>query len=482
MTHRHVTNLGILLLGVCLVGCALAFAALHLTEPSDGARLEPNMAVWSQDGITVTPFEQGARGGLRQGDIVVAVAGRRVEEWAGLLVDPVVARPHWHIGDVVTYRVIRAGREIDIPVTLAPYPTGAMLGKAWGIIVFALAFTLITAFVFIRRPVDKAARAMFLAGCCLLSAQSWAIGAQVSDLVAPIGFWLFQITVFGAYTLFWASLLHFAALFPRPHPLTTRWRWLVPAIYALPALYVAIYLIAMRAATSNLLEWIGTWTPGQGIISAVYFVAAVAIMLDTRRIYRDPITKRQIRWIVYAVAVFGGAGQILSIVPGDVFGHAIISTNVFGLMLLPIPIAFAFAILRYRLFDIDVIIHRTLVYGTLTALLALVYGLSVLVLQTLAGRLSGLTTDWPPAIVASTLLIAALFRPLRARLQSVIDRRFYRHKYNAAQELATFGASLREQTELEDLRVRLIAVVEETMQPSSVSLWLAAPHPTPTHI
>lgn len=479
MTSRHVTNLGLSLLGVCLVGCALAFAVLHIMEPSDGARLEPNTAVWNHDGMVVTPFEPGAHGGLRQGDIVVAVAGRRVEQWAGLLVDPVVARPQWHVGDVVTYRVIRAGREMDVQVTLAPYPTGAMLGKAWGLIVFALAFMLIAAFVYLRRPGDRAARAMLLAGCCLLSAQTWAIGAQVSDLVAPIGFWLFQITVFGAYTLFWASLLHFAVLFPRPHPLTTRWRWLIPAIYTLPALYEVIYLIVMRAATSNALEWIGTWTPGQGIISAVYFAAAVAVIFDTRRMYRDPITKRQIRWIVYAVVLFGGAGQMLSILPGDVFGHAIISTNVFGLLLLPIPVAFAFAILRYRLFDIDIIIHRTLVYGALTATLALVYGVSVLALQTLASQVSGLTTDWPPAIVASTLLIAALFRPLRARLQSVIDRRFYRHKYNAAQELATFGASLREQTELEDLSGRLVAVVEETMQPSSVSLWLAAPRPTP---
>jgi two-component system, NarL family, sensor kinase len=481
MTHRHVTDLGIQLLGVCLVGLTLAFAALHIMRPSDGARLEPDKPVWSQDGITVTPFEQGAHGGLQQGDIVVAVAGRSMEEWAQLLVNPDVARPHWHVGDVVTYRVIRAGREMDVPVTLGAYPIGAMLGSVWGSIVFALAFALIAAFVFIRRPADRAARAMLLAGCCLLSAQSWALGLQVSDLVNPIGFWLFQITDFGAYTLFWASLLHFALLFPRPHPWTTRWRWLIPAIYALPALYVVTYLVTMRATTSNTLEWIGTWTPGQGIISAVYFAAAIVVVFDTRRINRDAITKRQIRWIVYAVVVFGGAGQILSILPGDVFGHAIISTNVLGLLLLPIPIAFAFAILRYRLFDIDVIIHRTLVYGTLTALLALVYGLSVLVLQTLAGRLSGLTTDWPPAIVASTLLIAALFRPLRTRLQSVIDRRFYRHKYDAAQELAAFGASLREQTELDDLRGRLIAVVEETMQPTSVSLWFAAPHPTPGH-
>jgi hypothetical protein len=475
MMDRHLANLGISLLGALLVGLTLAFAALHITGPSDGARMEPDKYVWSRDGIAVTPLEQRPGSGLQPGDIVVALAGRRIEEWARLVADPEVARPQWRSGDVVSYVVIRAGRQIDVPVTLGSYPTGAMLSEDWGSIVFALAFALIGAFVFLRRPADRAARTMFLAGCCLLSAQSWSFGLQASDLVHPIGFWLYQLTDFGAYTLFWASLLHFALLFPHPHPLTMRWRWLIPAVYALPALYVATFLIAMRATSGSTLEWFGTWTPGQGIISAAYFAAAILVVLDTLRISRDPITHRQIRWIAYAVVIFGGAGQLLSILPGDVFGHAIVSTNVFGLMLLPIPIAFAFAILRYRLFDIDVIIHRTLVYGTLTATLALVYGVSVVALQAVAGRLPGLTTEWPPAIVASTLLIAALFQPLRRRIQSGIDRRFYRRKYDATRALAEFGATLRMQTELEDLSERLVEVVEETMQPAYISLWLAGP-------
>lgn len=475
MTYRHLTSLGNLLLGVFLVGLTLTFAALHIMGPSDGARLEPNKLVWSQDGVAVTPFERRPTNGLQQGDTVVAVAGRGMEEWARLVVVPEAARPHWRAGDVVTYTVIRDGRQIDVPVTLVSYPTGAMLSEEWGIFLFALAFALIGAFVFLRRPDDRAARAMLLAGCCLLSAQSWAFGLQVSDLVDPIGFWLFQITAFGAYTLFWASLLHFAFLFPRPHPLTTRWRWLIPAIYTFPALYVAAFLITMRAASSNTLEWFGTWTSGQGIISAVYFAAASLVIFDTLRTSRDPVTHRQIRWIAYAVVIFGGAGQLLSILPGNVFGRAIVSANIFGLMLLPIPIAFAFAILRYRLFDIDVIIHRTLVYGTLTATLALVYGVSVVALQATASRLTGLTTEWPPAIVASTLLIAALFQPLRRRIQSGIDRRFYRRKYDAARALAAFGATLRMQTELEGLSERLVDVVEETMQPAHISLWLAGP-------
>lgn len=474
MTHRHQANLGVLLLGACMLGLTLIFAVLHITGPSDGARLEPDGPVWSRTGVAVTPLERHATGGLQQGDIVVAVAGRSVEGWARLLADPAATRSQWHVGDVLTFTVLRAGHAIEVPVTLRPYPIGAILREDWGSLVFALAFALIAAFVFLRRPTDRAARSMFLAACCLLSAQTWSIGLQVSDLVDATGFWLYHITALGAYTIFWAALLHFALLFPHPHPLAAR-RWLVPAMYAIPAVYGAAYLITMRITSYDTLEWIGTWTPGQGIIGIVYFAATLLIVLDTFRISRDPITSRQIRWVVFAAVLSGGAALLFSILPGDVFGHAIISTNLLGLVLLPIPIALAFAILRYRLFDIDIIINRALVYGTLTTTLALVYGVSVVVLQTLAGRLSGLTTQWPPAIVASTLLIAALFQPLRRRVQSGIDHRFYRHKYDAARTLATFSATLRMHTELEELSERMVDVVEETMQPTHISLWLAIP-------
>lgn len=481
MIERHWRNTVIVLLGACAIACMLAFLTLHLTGPSDGTWLEPDAPVWSSAGIMVAPLGVQSAGGLRRGDVVVAVAGRNMEQWARLLADPGAARPHWRAGDLVTYTVLRGGREIYVPVRLTSYSPWGALGENWGSLVFALAFSLIGAFVFVRRPATRAARALFLAGCCLLGAQSWSFGLQVSDLVFPAGFWLYQVTSFGAYTIFWAALLHFALTFPHPHPFTVRSRWLIPAVYVSAAAYLALYLLTTRLKIDSTLTWLGTWTPGQGIVGIAYFAASMLVALDSfRRTRGDPVTSRQIRWIVFAGALSGGAGLLLSILPGDVFGRAIINTNALGLTLLPIPIAFAFAILRYRLFDIDVLINRALVYSALTGALALVYWVSVLTLQTLAGQVSGLKVDWPPAIVVSTLLIAALFRPLRARLQLLIDRRFYRRKYDAARELEAFGALLREQTELEELSGRLVAVVEDTMQPSAVSIWLAAPRHAPT--
>jgi hypothetical protein len=135
-------------------------------------------------------------------------------------------------------------------------------------------------------------------------------------------------------------------------------------------------------------------------------------------------------------------------------------------------------ILRYRLWDIDVIINRTLVYGSLTVLLVGLYLGIILALQALVGAVVGSPSQQPLVIVGSTLVIAALFQPLRRRLQSLIDHRFYRSKYNAARIAAAFSSTLRNEVDLDQLREQLLVVVQETMQPTHISLWVRQPAQT----
>ena len=148
----------------------------------------------------------------------------------------------------------------------------------------------------------------------------------------------------------------------------------------------------------------------------------------------------------------------------------------FGLGFLTIPVFIAIAILRSRLWDIDVLINKALVYGSLTALLGALYAGLIIGLASVTGAVTGGKADQQPvALVIATLAIAALFQPARRRLQNLIDRRFYRKKYDAEKTLAAFSATLRGEVNLNDLRTHLLAVVQETMQPAQVSLWLRAP-------
>jgi len=151
---------------------------------------------------------------------------------------------------------------------------------------------------------------------------------------------------------------------------------------------------------------------------------------------------------------------------------AVFALLVTGFSLL--PLAVGFAIFRHHLYDVNVVINRTLVYGSLTAILAGVYFGGVAVSQEIVRALTGQQQQPQLVVVASTLLIAALFNPLRRWLQGFVDRRFYRRKYDAAQTLAAFGAILRDEVDLDRLTAELLRVVEETMQPAHVSLWL--PH------
>jgi hypothetical protein len=183
--------------------------------------------------------------------------------------------------------------------------------------------------------------------------------------------------------------------------------------------------------------------------------------------------RQQLKWLVYAtsVVVVGGLGAVLLPLPlGDVFWLVML----FGFA--GMPVAVGVAILRYRLYDIDRIINRTLVYGLLTAMLVGVYFGGVTATQTLFRTISGQEQLPQLIVVASTLVIAALFNPLRRRIQRFIDRSFYRSKYDAAKTLEGFSMKLRDETDLEALSEDLVGVVRETMQPAHVSLWL---HPDP---
>ncbi len=196
----------------------------------------------------------------------------------------------------------------------------------------------------------------------------------------------------------------------------------------------------------------------------------VALFVRYRRAEEEG-GRQQIKWVAYAVVLLTGAITAVSVWPP--LDGTLTGLLLFLVGFLSIPSAIGIAILRHRLFDIDLVINRTLVYAVLTASLVLVYVASVAGLQRLFSPLTGEGNQL--SVVASTLLIAALFGPLRRRVQGFIDRRFYRKKYDAAKTLEDFGVRLREETNLGALSEDLVGVVRGTLQPEHASLWLRPP-------
>jgi hypothetical protein len=257
---------------------------------------------------------------------------------------------------------------------------------------------------------------------------------------------------------------------------TPRWnRWFALGFCLTLALDFTLTGLGLRASTAD--------DPAidMALVSLVFIAVGVYGQVYRYQHVATLTQRQQLKWVA-----FGGAGWFAGILAYAVFvslvsippGGAQLAVNLAGVALinlsaLLLPLALGFAILRYRLWDIDLIIRRTLLYSSLSAALILAYFGSVLMLQSVFAALTGESRN-ALVTVLSTLAIAALFGPLRGRIQVWIDRRFYRRKYDAARTLAAFGAQARDVVELEQLTSQLVRVVDETMQPTHVGLWVRA--------
>jgi hypothetical protein len=271
-------------------------------------------------------------------------------------------------------------------------------------------------------------------------------------------------------------------LFPTGRLPSRRWRWLVWVTGA----FVVVGVITSAFSSGAYLGALGPIRNPLGIegftdvwrfvlvtmAPLLYGATALLVLMRLRRAVG--VERQQLKWFAYAVAIYAAA-TALNVATFAVDGprwFALTGVAIFTAAGPATTIAIGIAILRYRLYDIDVIINRTVVYGSLSAMLVALYFGGVAITQAIIQALTG-REDLPQlAIVASTLVIAALFNPLRRRIQSFIDRRFYRKKYDAAKTLEAFSAKMRDETDLDALGNDLVSVVREAMQPEHVSLWL----------
>jgi hypothetical protein len=285
-----------------------------------------------------------------------------------------------------------------------------------------------------------------------------------------------------AWVTFWMSNLYLdllaalLVLFPSGRPLSPRWRWVL-WLAAISTVLAVIGSLAWWPLRGPALLRVHPPQPG-GLLAMVYRVAswgpvvaalAAVASLAVRFGRARGAERQQLKWLASA----GVLVVLCFVVPAavaDAVGSELVGDLLLSALLAPVPVAVGVAILKHHLYDIDRLISRTLVYGLLTALLAGVYAGTVLVLGQVFGGVGKDPPSW--AVAGATLSVAALFQPARRRIQQAVDRRFNRRKYDAAQTIEAFSARLRDQVDLDTLSAEVLAVVDQTMQPTTRSLWL----------
>ncbi len=356
---------------------------------------------------------------------------------------------------------------------------GNLLSQLASSLAMLLGFVLIAALIAWRRSDDWMA---LLVSFALIAWGPYVLNGTNLALSTRPGWQLVSQVLLASATLAFTSLFY---LFPDGR-FVPRWsRYLLAA-------FGVVWLVGTALNTREILE--GTYQGGRHstpaevveiLLTLVLLLGGVAAQAWRYARVSDAAQRQQTKWVV-----LGLGGPILTLVlwfsvfsrpdilPARMGVFFLVVSPLMTLIGLALPASVGIAILRYRLWDIDILIRRTLVYSTLTAILALFYFGSVVVLQQLLHGLTGQRLEGVPAggsdlaIILSTLGIAALFNPLRARVQNVIDRRFYRRKYDAQKILARFGTTVRDEVDLQRLTDELLTVVGDTMQPAQASLWL----------
>jgi hypothetical protein len=342
------------------------------------------------------------------------------------------------------------------------------------------AFAAVGALVAARQP-RNAVGWLFLA-CPLFAitaafSEEYAYSAFVGGEALPLPLvfaWLYGWTWFPALGAIGLVVL----LFPDGRPPSRRWRpvlWAYVALVTLTTIGAAVSPGPIDAEWRDAPDKPLTVDGLEGFFDVAEVVSTVmllfllgallaSVVVRVRRSRGDE--RQQLKWMLVAVAFFVAHIVVTEMIGG--LPSAVVNL-LFAFAVASIPVAAGIAILKYRLYDVDVVIRKTLVYGALTVLLGAAYVALVLAGQALFSSVAG-GSDL--AIAVSTLVVAALFLPVRARVQRLVDRRFYRRRYDAQRTLAAFGGRLREQVDLADLQADLESVVAETVQPTHLSLWL----------
>ena len=412
-------TLGVAGLATVMLALAAVFLSYRAGVPSDGGAGAYVTTGWGANGLSVTSVRAGSP--LQAGDVVTGVNGVDLATWLGGPGSAAPARPVLHAGDTMPYEVLRDGRRLVLEVPLVAYPLGEVLLANWGTLLWLGLMVLVAAYLFVRRPSEAATRVLLVLSTAIMgSTLPWMLSIGPPDLVAgPTGPLLYLGGAYLLYALFWAALLHFGLVFPRPFTNGGAQRRLVLGIYVLLIGSQAAWIAGTLPGAVNALAWIGSWSAIQLVLMPAALVGSVVLVLVQWR--RSGEEERlRLRSVVAASIISAALSLIGWYLPSALAGGPILPWSAVGMAGLPFPLALALTVRRGRLFGIETILHRSLVYGALTAGVILVYGACFVLLSGVVpgNGLYGITL-----LAAGAAALVAL--PLRDVLQRAVSRLLY---------------------------------------------------------
>jgi hypothetical protein len=469
---KKIFNRSLIPLFIFALFCLLlpgVFFGYHLTQPHDGVRLDRGTGAFTPQGVLLSSY--GAyRGPFSNEDVLVAVDGILIEERSRSFFIGNLKTGIYETGQLPVYTILRDGELLHYEVELGAFPWQSVMVEHVGVFLFILLAQGLSLFVLLQKKEDPAARAFFIWAFCGSHTYIWAVGLQVSDLFNGLSYWYFRLVNIPLWLLFWPAMIHMLLVFPKPVFSLEQLRpWLL-RLYTLPFAIYLVFVAWQYMRYESHLAWWNSILVGEYLVALLFMLGGILLISRHYRHAHSQAERIKIGWVFYGVLISVLLAFSLYILPNMLLGAPFISPNGLGLVNFPFIIALTIAIWRHSLFDIHIIIRRTVVYGLLTALLAITYLSLVTFLQLIISIWGGEQSSF--VIVISTLVIAALFNPLRKRIQYFIDRRFYRTHYNAEQALSDFASAARSETNPEVLAEKLSDIISSTVQPEKIDLWI----------
>jgi signal transduction histidine kinase len=447
------------LVAAALIVLGLAGVAARLDAPADPGVLRFGGATWSSAGVVVDVPDPPPGTRLRSGDLVTAIGGHPLAEGPGGLAAPPA-------GAILPYTVDGT----DVPVRMSRPEPGGLARDGWGDLVFVVAFAALALALYRRRP-EEPATGPLLVGAAGLLGSTLVVVAGLSPLAVATGgppFWLFQVNVVVVYALAWGALLALSLLFVPDHPLLRRRRRAVlRAVVAVPPLAVLAVAAVAALAVPEPLVRLGVVHVATTLTIALTQVASVAAGVVAYRQRTDPVTRGRLRWLAGSATAAIGLGLAGWLVPELVTGRPLLPQGAIGLAGLPFVAGIGVALRRHRLFDIERLVNRSLVYGAVVAVLVAGYAAVVAVLA------AGLRLSSAAAAALAAAVTALALAPVRTAAQGVVNRLMYGERDDPAGVLARLGARMGAAPLPDDVLPAVVETVARSLRVPYVAVDLA---------